>query len=234
MSILEAKNIVKTYSSATASLEILKGVTFEIEPGEIVALMGPSGCGKSTLLNILGTLDKPDSGTIKINDQMIDSLSDRNLADFRIRNIGFVFQFHHLLPELTVRENLALPMQLAGNQNDLIHETLAPYLKLTGLDERAGHYPSQLSGGERQRAAVIRALVNRPGIIFADEPTGNLDEKNGTIIMQLIEELRETTQQTFLIATHSRRLAGAADRILEMGSGVIVSKGHVESYKLAE
>lgn len=234
MSILTAKNIVKTYSSATGPLEILKGITFEIKPGEIVALMGPSGCGKSTLLNILGTLDKPDSGTIEFNGLGINTLSDSNLADFRIRNIGFVFQFHHLLPELTVWENLALPMQLAGSRNDLIDETLVPYLKLTGLDERAGHYPSQLSGGERQRAAVIRALVNSPGIIFADEPTGNLDEKNGTIIMQLIQELRATAQQTFLIATHSRRLAGDADRVLEMGSGLIISQGHVDSHQQAQ
>ena len=234
MPILAAKNIVKTFSSTTGTLEILKGVTFEIEPGEIVALMGPSGCGKSTLLNILGTLDKPDSGTIEFNGQEINTLSDSNLADFRIRNIGFVFQFHHLLPELTVWENLALPMQLAGSRHDMIDEILTPYLKLTGLDGRAGHYPSQLSGGERQRAAVIRALVNRPGIIFADEPTGNLDEKNGTIIMQLIQELRATRQQTFLIATHSRQLAGAADRVLEMGAGVIISQGHVDSHESAK
>ncbi len=230
MSILAAKNIVKTYSSTTGKLEILKGINFEIEAGEIVALMGPSGCGKSTLLNILGTLDKPDSGSVEFNGVVINSLADSKLADFRIRNIGFVFQFHHLLPELTVWENLALPMRLAGSQNDIIEETLAPYLKLTGLDERTGHFPSQLSGGERQRAAVIRALVNSPGIIFADEPTGNLDEKNGAIIMHLIEELRATTQQTFLIATHSRRLAEAADRVLEMGSGVIISQGHVDSH----
>lgn len=219
MVILTANNIHKIYRLPAAQLHILQGVNLEVEQGEIVALAGPSGSGKSTLLNILGTLDRPDQGEVTINGKNVGDLGDKELSRFRNLHIGFVFQFHHLLPELTLWENLALPAHLSGSGVDQAY--LSELLSITGLSERTGHYPHQLSGGERQRVAVIRALVNRPGIIFADEPTGNLDAENGAILLELIQSLRESEGQTFLIATHSHKLAEKADRRLVLENGVI-------------
>ncbi len=218
---LKAENIHKSFAVDGQRLQILKGASLTVERGEIVALMGPSGSGKSTLLNILGTLDIPDEGHVHINGQDMGALGDDALSKFRNRHIGFVFQFHHLLPELTVWENLALPLWLDQSGSQLDTSYLEDLLELTGLVERRRHYPGQLSGGERQRAAVIRALVNRPGIVLADEPTGNLDAANGAILMSLIEQLQRDHGQTFLIATHSESLALKAGRRLYLHAGVI-------------
>ena len=219
MQILKATGIHKSFPIGNGRLEILKGVSLDIEQGQIVALTGPSGSGKSTLLNILGTLDTPDKGEIKLLEQSVTQWSDERLSRFRNENIGFVFQFHHLLPELTLWENLTLPTQLGGPKEGRVD--LERLLDLTGLQDRRGHYPHQLSGGERQRVAVIRALANGPGIIFADEPTGNLDVDNGAKLMELIMDLRDQQGQTFLIATHSEELAQSADRRLFLNDGVI-------------
>ena len=219
MQILKATGIHKSFPIGNGRLEILKGVSLDIEQGQIVALTGPSGSGKSTLLNILGTLDTPDKGEIKLLEQSVTQWSDERLSRFRNENIGFVFQFHHLLPELTLWENLTLPTQLGGPKEGRVD--LERLLDLTGLQDRRGHYPHQLSGGERQRVAVIRALANGPGIIFADEPTGNLDVDNGAKLMELIMDLRDKQGQTFLIATHSEELAQSADRRLFLNDGVI-------------
>ncbi|UCH62193.1 MAG: ABC transporter ATP-binding protein [Fidelibacterota bacterium] len=221
MILLTAEDIHKSYPLNSGRLQILKGVNLEVEQGSIVALMGPSGSGKSTLLNILGTLDQPDRGRILLNGQDISNMTDNELSRFRNRNIGFVFQFHHLLPELTLWENLELPLWLANNRRALDTSYLRQLLELTGLVDRCGHYPSQLSGGERQRVAVIRALVNRPGIVLADEPTGNLDAENGAILLNLIKQLRRDHGQTFLIATHSETLTEKVDRRLYLHKGVI-------------
>ncbi|MCH8328217.1 MAG: ABC transporter ATP-binding protein [Candidatus Marinimicrobia bacterium] len=216
---LKATDIHKSFPIGNGRLEILKGVSLEIEQGQIVALTGPSGSGKSTLLNILGTLDTPDRGEITLLEQSVAQWNDERLSRFRNENIGFVFQFHHLLPELTLWENLTLPTQLGGSKRGSVD--LERLLVLTGLQDRRGHYPHQLSGGERQRVAVIRALANGPGIIFADEPTGNLDVDNGVKLMELIMDLRDRQGQTFLIATHSEELAKSADRRLFLNDGVI-------------
>ncbi len=186
MTLLSAENIHKSFPLGSDRLHILTGVNLEVDAGEIVALMGPSGSGKSTLLNILGTLDQPDQGRVKFNGQDVSGLTDDELSHFRNRNIGFVFQFHHLLPELTVWENLELPLRLGQVHGAPDTRFLGQLITLTGLTNRTNHYPAQLSGGERQRVAMIRALVNRPGIVFADEPTGNLDAENGGILMNLI------------------------------------------------
>ena len=221
MAILKAEDIHKSFPLDGSRLSILKGVNLEVESGSIVALMGPSGSGKSTLLNILGTLDRPDSGRVILDGRDVSDLSDDDLSLFRNRNIGFVFQFHHLLPELSLWENLILPLRLAEDDGQVDTSYLEHLLELTGLSDRSGHYPGQLSGGERQRVAVIRALVNHPGIVLADEPTGNLDARNGQILMGLIEQLRTEHRQTFLIATHSEILAEKADRRLYLYGGVI-------------
>jgi len=221
MALLTAEDIHKSYPLDNSRLHILKGVNLEVEKGSMVALMGPSGSGKSTLLNILGTLDQPDRGRVLLNGRDVSGLTDDELSLFRNRNIGFVFQFHHLLPELTLWENLELPLWLAAGRGTVDTAYLRQLLGLTGLLDRRGHYPSQLSGGERQRVAVIRALVNRPGIVLADEPTGNLDAENGAILMNLIKQLQHDQGQTFLIATHSELLAGEAERRLFLREGVI-------------
>ncbi len=221
MALLKAEDIHKSFPLDSGRLRILKGVNLEVEQGSIIALMGPSGSGKSTLLNILGTLDQPDRGRVFLDGRDVSGLADDELSLFRNRNIGFVFQFHHLLPELTLWENVVLPLQLASDRRTVDTSYLQQLLELTGLVDRRGHYPSQLSGGERQRVAVIRALVNRPGIVLADEPTGNLDAENGAILLNLIEQLRQDQGQAFLIATHSETLAEKADRRLYLGGGVI-------------
>jgi len=221
MALLKAEDIHKSFPLDSGRLRILKGVNLEVEQGSIIALMGPSGSGKSTLLNILGTLDQPDRGRVFLDGRDVSGLADDELSLFRNRNIGFVFQFHHLLPELTLWENVVLPLQLAGDRRTVDTSYLQQLLELTGLVDRRGHYPSQLSGGERQRVAVIRALVNRPGIVLADEPTGNLDAENGAILLNLIKQLRRDHGQTFLIATHSETLTEKADRRLYLSKGVI-------------
>ena len=215
---ISAKNLHKNYGD----LEILKGVDLEIKQGEIVSIVGSSGAGKTTLLTILGTLDRPNSGEVMINNENVFSLNDKKLAAFRNSNIGFVFQFHQLLPEFNAIENVIIPA-LIGKQNLKEAEKRATeLLTLFNLKERLTHKPNALSGGEQQRVAVARALINSPKVVFADEPSGNLDSKNAEELHQLFFKLRDTLNQTFVIVTHNTELARMADRTLTMKDGRIV------------
>lgn len=215
---LSAKNITKTYGQ----LQVLKGVDLLINKGEIVSIVGSSGAGKSTLLHILGTLDKADGGEIVLNDQAINKLSGKKLAAFRNKNIGFVFQFHHLLPEFTALENVCIPGWIAGNKKNETIERATALLKTLGLAERMDNKPGQLSGGEQQRVAVARALINNPAIVMADEPTGNLDSAHAKELHELFIELRNKFNQTFLIVTHNEELAKMSDRIVIMKDGKVI------------
>lgn len=215
---LKAEKITKNYGQ----LAVLKGVDIAVQKGEIVSIVGSSGAGKSTLLHILGTLDKADSGTIQINDQVVSNLKGRELAAFRNKHIGFVFQFHHLLPEFSALENVCIPGWIAGRKKKEVLADAITLLKRLGLADRIENKPQQLSGGEQQRVAVARALINQPLIVFADEPTGNLDSKNAKELHELFVSLRDDFQQTFLIVTHNEELAAMSDRRLHMKDGQIV------------
>jgi lipoprotein-releasing system ATP-binding protein len=215
---LTAAAIRKTYGQ----LEVLRGVGLTIKQGEIVSIVGPSGSGKSTLLHILGTLDKADSGSISLDNINLGDMNAKAMAAFRNRNIGFVFQFHHLLPEFTALENVCVPGWIAGRNKKEVAEKAASLLALLGLSDRTENKPQQLSGGEQQRVAVARALVNEPKIIFADEPTGNLDSANARELHDLFFNLRGQFKQTFLIVTHNEELARMSDRILHMKDGKII------------
>ncbi len=215
---LSGKNIYKRYGQ----VEVLKGVNLEIQKGEVVSIVGPSGSGKSTLLHILGTLDVADLGEVRMNNEVISALSGKKLSAFRNKHIGFVFQFHHLLPEFTALENVCIPGWLAGRKKNEVKEEAKKLLNILGLSERLDNKPNQLSGGEQQRVAVARALINKPEIVFADEPTGNLDSINATELHQLFFDLRKQFNQTFLIVTHNEELAQLSDRILHMKDGKIV------------
>ena len=215
---LTGKNIYKRYGS----LEVLRGVNLEINKGEVVAIVGPSGCGKSTLLHILGSLDKADMGEIVINNKALNLLSGNKLAAFRNKHIGFVFQFHHLLPEFTALENVCIPGWLAGRNKNEVKEKAEGLLKILGLVNRNENKPNQLSGGEQQRVAVARALINNPDVVFADEPTGNLDSANAQELHELFFDLRKQFNQTFLIVTHNEELSQLSDRVLHMKDGLIV------------
>lgn len=215
---ITAENITKRYGE----LEVLKGVSLQINEGEIVSIVGASGAGKSTLLHIIGTLDKADSGTVSINHIETGKLKDRKLSDFRNRAIGFVFQFHHLLPEFTALENVCIPAFIAGVGEKEAKARAMELLGFLGLSNRANHKPSELSGGEQQRVAVARALVNRPAVVLADEPSGNLDSRSAKELHQLFFELRDKFGQTFVIVTHNEELADMADRKLEMRDGLMV------------
>lgn len=212
---ITARNIHKHYGS----VEVLKSVDLNIQKGEVVAIAGPSGSGKSTLLHILGTLDRPDKGTVVMNGQDLGGLWGNKLSDFRNRHIGFVFQFHHLLPEFSAIENICIPGWLARRPRKQVREEAAQLLDLMGLSHRMENKPNQLSGGEQQRVAVARALINQPDIVFADEPTGNLDTAHARELHQLFFDLRKQFQQTFLIVTHNEELAGLSDRVLHMKDG---------------
>ena len=214
---LSGKNIHKKYGT----VEVLRGVDIEVKRGEIVSIVGSSGAGKSTLLHILGTLDGADMGMVELNNMNVGSLQGRRLADFRNKNIGFVFQFHHLLPEFTALENVCIPGWLAGRKKKEVEEKGRELLTLLGLSERIDNKPNQMSGGEQQRVAVARALINNPAIVFADEPTGNLDSANAKELHQLFFDLRNQFNQTFLIVTHNEELAGLSDRVLHMKDGKI-------------
>jgi len=215
---LTAKNIHKYYGP----LWVLKGVDLEVKKGEIVSIAGPSGSGKSTLLHILGTLDIPDQGEIYLQNKALHNLKGKPLAAFRNTHIGFVFQFHHLLPEFTAIENVCIPGWIAGRRKTEVREEAKELLKTLGLSERMENKPNQLSGGEQQRVAVARALINKPDIIFADEPTGNLDSQNARELHHLFFQLRSSMNQTFLIVTHNEELAGMSDRILHMKDGKLM------------
>lgn len=203
-------------------LEILKGVDLEIKEGEIVSIIGSSGAGKTTLLTILGTLDRPTSGSVRINNEEVSKLNDKKLAAFRNQNIGFVFQFHQLLPEFTALENICIPALIANKNKKESEKRAEELLEMFNLKERKNHKPSELSGGEQQRVAVARALINSPKVIFADEPSGNLDSKNAEELHKLFFTLRDNFKQTFVIVTHNTELAGMADRTLTMRDGRIV------------
>jgi lipoprotein-releasing system ATP-binding protein len=215
--ILEANNITKQYGQ----LPVLKGVSLAVNKGEIVSLVGPSGAGKSTLLHIMGTLDRPDSGTLKIDGKDVFTLGDKALAAFRNQSIGFIFQFHHLLPEFTALENVCIPAFIQNKGKAEAEARAKELLSLLKLDHRVGHKPSELSGGEQQRVAVARALMNNPAIIMADEPSGNLDTNNARDLHQLFFDLRDKLKQTFIIVTHNEELANMADRKVNMKDGKI-------------
>ncbi len=219
--IVEAKKIRKSFGS----LEVLKGVDFEVQAGEVVAIMGASGAGKSTLLQILGTLLTPDSGSLTIDGTDILSLGERALSQFRNRRIGFVFQAHHLLPEFTAEENVTIPMLIGGQAQASARARARELLALVGLQERLSHKPSQLSGGEQQRVAIARALANNPAILFADEPTGNLDSRTKEEIHQLFLDVRKQLGQTVVIVTHDAGLAQICDRSCYMVDGSFSREG---------
>jgi lipoprotein-releasing system ATP-binding protein len=215
---LKANSIFKSYGQ----LKILKGVDLEVKKGEIVTIVGASGAGKSSLLNILGTLDKPDSGRVSIGNTDINKLSSKELSAFRNSKIGFVFQFHHLLVEFTAIENVCIPALIAGDTRAAAEKKALKLLTRLGLQERINHKPSQLSGGEQQRVAVARALINSPALIFADEPSGNLDSTNANELHHLFSDLRDEFNQTFVIVTHNEHLAELSDRKVLMKDGLIV------------
>jgi len=216
---LISKGITKSYGS----LKVLKGIDMEVKKSEIVSIVGASGAGKSTLLHILGTLDKPDEGKLSLGNEDLLKFSPNQLARFRNQEVGFIFQFHNLLPEFTALENVCLPGYIAKKPKDEVETYARKLLQLLGLSEREDHKPSQLSGGEQQRTAVARALINQPAIVFADEPSGNLDSKNANELHELFFKLRSDLGQTFVIVTHNEELASKADRILEIRDGMIVN-----------
>ena len=214
---IDIKNITKSFGS----LQVLKGIDLHINKGEIVSIVGPSGAGKTTLLQIIGTLDKPDSGSIVIDGIDVSNLSKAKLSDFRNRHLGFVFQFHQLLPEFTALENIMIPAFIAGTSQSEAKERAMELLKFMGLEDRASHKPYELSGGEKQRVAVARALVNKPAVILADEPSGSLDSKNKAELHQLFFDLRDKFGQTFVIVTHDESLAATTNRTIHMKDGLI-------------
>lgn len=215
---IDIKNITKSFGN----LQVLKDINLHINKGEVVSIVGPSGAGKTTLLQIIGTLDKPDSGTISLDGIDVNKLSTRKLSDFRNQHIGFVFQFHQLLPEFTALENIMIPAYIAGKSNSEAKQRALELLEFMGLSDRANHKPAELSGGEKQRVAVARALVNKPAVILADEPSGSLDSKNKAELHQLFFDLRDKFGQTFVIVTHDEGLAAITDRTIHMKDGEIL------------
>ena len=214
---IEIRNITKNYDS----LQVLKGIDLDIVPGEIISIVGPSGAGKTTLLQIIGSLDCPNSGTVKYENTDIFALKEAQLARFRNKNIGFVFQFHQLLPEFTLLENVAMPALIGGTNRKEAYDRARELINYLGLKDRESHRPAELSGGERQRAAVARALINKPQVILADEPSGSLDSKNRQELHKLFFDLRRDMNQTFVIVTHDESLAADCDRIIKMRDGQI-------------
>ena len=214
---IEIKDLRKSFGK----LEVLRGVDLKIERGETISIVGPSGAGKTTLLQLIGTLDRPDSGSIRYDGKELSTMSASQLANFRNRHIGFVFQFHQLLPEFTAIENITIPALIAGESQSAATKKAMELLKIMGLEERAHHKPSQMSGGENQRVAVARALINRPDVILADEPSGSLDSKNKEELHKRFFDLRDRLGQTFIIVTHDEELAKLTDRTIRMVDGVI-------------
>ena len=223
MNLLEVKNLSKTYGSGEAAVHALKGVSFRVPKGEYVAVVGESGSGKSTLLNLIGALDTPTSGKVWIDGRDIFSMKERSLTVFRRRNIGFIFQGFNLIPELTVEQNIIFPLLLDYRKPD--KKYLEELLSVLNLKERRRHLPGQLSGGQQQRVAIGRALITRPALILADEPTGNLDTQNTSEVVSLLKEASRRYEQTILMITHSRSIAQTADRILQVSDGVLTDFG---------
>lgn len=217
--LLEGKGIHRSFQTGDERLNVLKGVDIEMSKGEMVAVVGESGVGKSTLLHILGALDRPDQGMVRLNSKDIFSLSDQKLANFRNESIGFVFQFHHLLPEFSALENVMMPGLIAGENENEVIDKAKKILDEVGLSDRANHRPGELSGGEQQRVAVARALINQPQLVIADEPSGNLDKKNKDELHELFLDLNKRKNQTFVIATHNLELAKMAHRIYRLKEG---------------
>jgi putative ABC transport system ATP-binding protein len=220
--VVSATEVTRRYGEGEAAVDALRGVTLEVKPGELVAVMGPSGSGKSTLMHLLAALDKPTSGTVAIAGQDVGSLSDSDVTKLRREHIGFVFQFFNLLPMLDAEENIRLPLTIAGEKADpAFFENL---LKRVGLTDRRSHRPAELSGGQQQRVAIARALVSQPSVVFADEPTGNLDSKTGAEILELLRASAEELNQTMVMVTHDANAATIADRVLFLADGVIVEE----------
>lgn len=213
---------IKDITKSFGSLQVLKGISLDIEKGEVVSIVGPSGAGKTTLLQIIGTLDKPDSGSVCVDSIDTTTLSQKALSDFRNQHIGFVFQFHQLLPEFTALENVMIPAFIAGKSHNEAKQRAEELLAFMGLTDRAHHKPAELSGGEKQRVAVARALVNNPAVILADEPSGSLDSKNKTELHQLFFDLRDKFGQTFVIVTHDEELASITDRTIHLKDGQVI------------
>ena len=229
MPALSVKEVEKTYSSDQQAVAALRGISFEISRGSFVALRGPSGCGKSTLLHLVGGMDQPTRGSIFVGDANLAALNDDELAKFRRRRIGFVFQFFNLLPTLTVRENVKLPLLLDGSGDKESSRRADEFLNRVGLAPRASHFPAALSGGEMQRAAVARAVIARPELLIADEPTGNLDSESGLRVMELLQELNRDIGVTILLATHSEEAARYAGRVICMRDGLIETDNVVQT-----
>lgn len=227
---IELLNICKSYDS----LKVLDDISLKIEDNRIVTIVGPSGAGKTTLLQIAGSLDKPDSGRVLYDGQDIFRMKDKQLSLFRNANIGFIFQFHQLLPEFTAQENVALPAMIGGMSKNKAMEEAGKLLDMLGMSERLLHKPAQLSGGERQRAAIARALINKPKVVFADEPTGSLDSRNRDEIRGIIADLRDRLNQTFVIVTHDPTMTEIADSVVSMADGNLVSIDHRVEYSVPE
>ena len=231
MSLLEVKSVSKIYGKGNNAVHALKDIKFSVDKGEYIAIVGESGSGKSTLLNIIGALDIPTEGKVIINNKDLFSMKDSELTVFRRRNIGFVFQGFNLIPELTVEQNIIFPVLLDYKKPD--RKYLEELLNILGLQERKNHLPSELSGGQQQRVAIGRALITRPSLILADEPTGNLDSKNSSEVISLLKESSQKYEQTIIMITHSRSIAQAADRVLRVSDGILVDQGSVTNEKLS-
>lgn len=231
MSLLEVKSVSKIYGKGDNAVHALKDIKFSVDKGEYIAIVGESGSGKSTLLNIIGALDTPTEGKVIINNKDLFSMKDSELTVFRRRNIGFVFQGFNLIPELTVEQNIIFPVLLDYKKPD--KKYLEELLNILGLQERKNHLPSELSGGQQQRVAIGRALITKPSLILADEPTGNLDSKNSSEVISLLKESSQKYEQTIIMITHSRSIAQAADRVLRVSDGILVDQGSATNEKLS-
>ncbi|MFR8734454.1 MAG: ABC transporter ATP-binding protein [Clostridium perfringens] len=231
MSLLEVKSVSKIYGKGNNAVHALKDIKFSVDKGEYIAIVGESGSGKSTLLNIIGALDTPTEGKVIINNKDLFSMKDSELTVFRRRNIGFVFQGFNLIPELTVEQNIIFPVLLDYKKPD--RKYLEELLNILGLQERKNHLPSELSGGQQQRVAIGRALITRPSLILADEPTGNLDSKNSSEVISLLKESSQKYEQTIIMITHSRSIAQAADRVLRVSDGILFDQGSATNEKLS-